>query len=51
MSTACSVLTIQESLALVASTPESEAMLVDAAGQQFKSSGWKQLEGQARTAC
>ncbi len=51
LSTACSVLTIQESLALVASTPESEAMLVDAAGQQFKSAGWKQLERQARTAC
>ena len=51
MSTACSVLTIQESLALIASTPETEVILMDMDGQQFKSSGWQQLERQARTAC
>lgn len=51
MSTACSVLTIQESLALIASTPETEVILMDMDGQQFKSSGWQQLERKARTAC
>lgn len=51
LSTACSVLTIQESLALIASTPESEVILVDADGQKFKSSGWFRLEQQARVAC
>ena len=51
LSTACSVLTIQESLELIASTPESEVILVDADGQIFKSSGWFGLEQQARVAC
>jgi thiamine biosynthesis lipoprotein len=51
LSTACSVLTIQESLALIASTPETEMIIVDMDGQQFKSSGWQELERQARTAC
>ena len=51
LSTACSVLTIPESLALIASTPDAEAILVDTNGQPFRSSGWKQLERQARTAC
>jgi thiamine biosynthesis lipoprotein len=50
LSMACSVLTIHESLSLIASTPESEVILVDADGQIFKSSGWKQLENQARFA-
>ena len=51
LSTACSVLTIQESLALIASTPESEVILVDADGQTLKSSGWFRLEQQAWVAC
>ncbi|MFM7187192.1 MAG: FAD:protein FMN transferase [Armatimonadota bacterium] len=51
LSTACSVLTIQESLALIASTPYSEVRLVDAQGHHFRSSGWSQLEHQACYAC
>lgn len=51
LSTACSVLTIQESLRLIASTPETEVILMDATGQEIKSAGWKQLEDQAQTAC
>lgn len=51
LSTACSVMSIQESLALIASTPDSEVRIVDANGHHFKSSGWSQLEQQARTAC
>jgi thiamine biosynthesis lipoprotein ApbE len=50
LSTSCSVLTIQESLRLIASTPETEVILMDATGQEIKSAGWKQLENQARTA-
>lgn len=50
LSTTCSVLTIQESLELIASTPDAEVILVDADRQQFKSSGWKQLENAARFA-
>ena len=51
LSTACSVLTTQESLALIASTPDSEVRLVDAQGHHFTSSGWSQLEHQACYAC
>lgn len=50
LSTTCSVLTIQESLELIASTPDAEVILVDADRQQFKSSGWKQFENAARFA-
>lgn len=51
LSTACSVLTIQESLSLIASTADSEMIIVDADGHYYKSSGWSKLEQQARTAC
>ena len=50
LSTACSVLTIQESLDLIASTPEVEVMLLDRDGLNCRSSGWSKLEQQAKYA-
>ncbi|MFY8051746.1 MAG: FAD:protein FMN transferase, partial [Armatimonadaceae bacterium] len=50
LSTACSVLTIQESIDLIASTPEVEVMLMDRDGLNCRSSGWSKLEQQAKYA-
>jgi len=49
LATACSVLSIDDSLALLATVPGAECLLVDANGKQFASRGWASLLFTAQT--